>query len=201
MDIHKYEKIVKKELEKIKSDRNISKEDRESLQKYYKELLAKGISFGRIMKYLQTIRKLCYLLGKPFIKVTKEDFVELVGKIERNPNWTDWTKHDFKVILRRYYKWLKGLSEEDPFPPEVRWIKINVRNANNKLPEDILTFEEVQKIAQVAYTKRDKAFIIALFESGARIGEILHLKIKDLEVGQSWEDVKKNCSGEIWNKI
>jgi integrase len=74
----------------------------------------------------------------------------------------------------------------------VRWIKINVRNANNKLPEDILTFEEVQKIAQTAYTKRGKAFVITLFESGARIGEILPLKIKDLEFGQN---VEKKCYG------
>ena len=94
-----------------------------------------------MVKYLQTLRNLSQLLGKPFLKATKEDFVELVSKIERNPEWTDWTKHDFKVILRRYYRWLKGLNDNDPFPEEVRWIKITVKNANNKFPEDILTFE------------------------------------------------------------
>ncbi len=184
MDIHNSKEAVKRELEKIKKDRRIHKEDKVAIRKYYKELLAKGISYGRIAKYLRTLRKLCHLLGKPFIKATKKDFIELVAKIERNQKWKEWTKHDYKVILRRYYRWLKGLSDKDPFPDEVRWISINVRNANNKLPEDILTFEEVKKLAQTAYTKRDKAFIITLFESGARIGEFLPLKIKDLEFGQ-----------------
>jgi site-specific recombinase XerD len=185
MDIHNHRKVVEYELQQIEKD-EIPREEKVNLKKYYKELLAKGISYGRIAKYLRSIRKLSQMLRKPFSKATKEDFIELVAKIEKNPKWTEWTKHDFKVVLRRYYRWLKGLSDKDPFPEEVRWISINVRNANNKLPKDILTFEEVQKIAQVAYNKRDKAFVITLFESGARIGEILPLKIKDLEFNQDF---------------
>jgi site-specific recombinase XerD len=139
MDIHNYEKIVKREVEKIRNDKKICNEDKENILKYYRELLARGISYGRIMKYLQTLRKIHYWLNKPILQATKEDFVELVSKIERNPEFTEWTKHDYKVVLRRYYRWLKGLDDKDPFPEEVRWIKISVRNANNKLPEDILT--------------------------------------------------------------
>lgn len=180
MDIHKYESAMKKELEKIKNDDGIAEEDKNAILRYYRELLAKGISFGRIVKYLHTLRRLCKMLGKPFYQATKEDFIELVSQIERNPKWKEWTKHDFKVVLRRYYRWLKGLNENDPFPEEVRWIKISIKNADKKLPEDILTEEEIKKLAQTAYTTRDKAFILTLFESGARIGEILPLKIKDL---------------------
>lgn len=173
-------------MKKIKNDSNICDEDKENILRYYRELLAKGISYGRIMKYLQTLRIVHHWLNKPMIQAKREDFIDLVSKIERNPNFSEWTKHDYKVILRRYYRWLRGFGDNDPFPEEVRWIKIGVRNANNKLPEDILTLEEVQKIAKAAYTKRDKAFVITLFESGARIGEILPLKIKDLEFEENF---------------
>ncbi len=181
MDIYNFKRRVEKELKNLEKDSLISKEDKEAIKNYCKELSAKGISPGRIMKYLQTLRKLCHLLGKPFIKANKDDFIGLVMKIEKNEEWTDWTKHDFKVILRRYYRWLKGLSDEDPFPEEVRWIKISVRNANNKLPEEILTEKEIKRMSEVAYSTRDKAFVLGLYESGCRIGEFLTLKIKNLE--------------------
>ena len=47
------------------------------------------------------------LLGKPLREASKRDIIELVGKIESNEEWTAWTKQDFKVILRRFFKWLK----------------------------------------------------------------------------------------------
>ena len=61
----------------------------------------------------------------------------------------------------------------------ITWKVKTVRN-NDKLPEEILTEEEVKRIAEAAYFKRDKAFVLALYESGARIGEFLPLKIKHL---------------------
>jgi integrase/ribosomal protein L37E len=185
MDIHNSKKAVEYELRKLEEG-DINEEEKLNLKKYYTELLAKGISYGRIAKYLRTIRKLSKMLGKPFSKATKDDFIQLVAQIERNHSFSQWTKHDYKLILKRYYRWLKGLSDGDPFPEEVRWISTKIRNVNSKLPEDILTFEEVQKIAQAAYTERDKAFVITLFESGARIGEILPLRIKDLEFGENF---------------
>lgn len=59
-------------------------------------------------------------------------------EVER-ASWSDWTKHDFKVILKKFYKWLRG---SEVYPEEVIWIKAPVRN-NNKLPEELLTEEEI----------------------------------------------------------
>lgn len=49
-----------------------------------------------------------------------------------------------------------------------------------KLPEEVLTEEDVKALAGVAYTTRDKAFILSLYESGCRVGEFLPLKLKHL---------------------
>ena len=59
-------------------------------------------------------------MASPFEEATKDDIVELIAKIERR-NYAEWTKHDYKVILRKFYKWLRGT---DDYPPEVRWIKV-----------------------------------------------------------------------------
>jgi integrase len=180
MDIHRLAKRVEAELRRVDEDEKISKGEKKNLKRYTRYLLA-NVSYGRVAKYLQTLRKLCHLLGKPFEDATKDDFVELVTKIEANRGWTDWTKHDFKVVLRRYYRWLRGLGDGEPFPEEVRWIRIAVRNAGGKLPKDVLTEEEVQRLVRAAKNPRDRAFILALYESGCRIGEFLPIKIRDLE--------------------
>jgi integrase len=45
---------------------------------------------------------------------------------------------------------------------------------------DLLTREDIQKLLDACSTKRGRAFISMLYESGARIGEILNVKLVDL---------------------
>lgn len=84
-----------------------------------------------------------------------------------------------KVVLKTFYRFLKG-GEDEQIPREVAWLKPRMKGRKHKLPEDILSEEEVLKIAQAASTPRDKALVLVLYESGCRIGELLSLKIKNL---------------------
>lgn len=156
-------------------------EDKEDIRKFYSWLVAKGLSELRVMKYITHLKTLARMLGKPFKTASKEDLVGLVGQIERRADWVDWTKHDMKTILRRYYKWLYGFEGQKGYPEIVAWINTKIKNSSSKLPKEILTEEDVKKMAEAAYTTRDKAFVLALYESGCRIGEFLPLKIKNLE--------------------
>lgn len=54
---------------------------------------------------------------------------------------------------------------------------IKLKAPKNELP-DILTQEEVEKLIDVSLTPRDKALIAVFYESGARRGELLSLKLK-----------------------
>jgi integrase/recombinase XerD len=51
----------------------------------------------------------------------------------------------------------------------------------SKLPEDVLTKDEVLEIISHAGSLRDKAIFGLLYESGCRAGEILSMKVKNLE--------------------
>ncbi len=48
------------------------------------------------------------------------------------------------------------------------------------LPGDLVSEEEVKMLVDSAVSVRDKAFIITLYESGARIGEVGMVRIKDV---------------------
>jgi integrase/recombinase XerD len=47
-------------------------------------------------------------------------------------------------------------------------------------PSDLLTMEEIEKVIDTAYMPDDKAIIACLYDSGARIGELMSCKIRDL---------------------
>jgi len=156
----------------------IQEENKEDILNFLKYLCAKGVSEGRILKCAYTLRPLAEILNKPFRDATKEDIVEVISKIEISEKYKERTKVDFKKILKQFYKWLKGNDEE--YPPEVKWIKINFKE-KRKLPEEILSEEEIVRLAEATNHPRDKALILTLYESGCRIGELLSLRIKHVQ--------------------
>lgn len=83
------------------------------------------------------------------------------------------------MVLKTFYRWLKG-GEDEQLPKEVSWLKPRIRNRSHKLPEDVLTEDEVLRIAEAATTPRDRALVLVLYESGCRIGELLSLKVKNV---------------------
>lgn len=86
-------------------------------------------------------------LNKDFEKAAKQDIFELIQRLEAE-NLSEWTKHDYKVIIKKFYRWLR---EAEEYPEEVKWLRIPWRKGNNILPEELLTEEEVNKMADVAF--------------------------------------------------
>ena len=90
---------------------------------------------------------------------------------------SDWTKHDYKVTLKKFYKWLNGGEE----PSTVKWIRTTLQKQDRKLPEDMLTEDEVKQMIDATTNKRDKAIIALLWDIGARVGEVGSLRIKHVK--------------------
>jgi len=138
--------------------------------------LAKGVSKGRAVKYIYHLLVLARVAGKPFKSLDREDIERLVSWINAS-DYTEHTKHDYKIILKKFYQWLRGCNEEEhEYPEEVRWIKTRLKR-KRLLPQALLTPEEVKKLVKAAENQRDKAFILTHYESGCRIGETLSLRI------------------------
>jgi len=174
-EIYKYKRTLAKELS------NMEKDDvnGQTILSYYRTRVAEGLSLARLIKYLNTLKMISRRLNKPFTECRKEDIIGLIASLEQD-DLSPWTKRDYKVVLKRFYKWLRDSDS----PPEVSWIKASARVRNNLVKEKLLTPEEVNRLAETATNIRDKALILVLFETGRRIGEILSLKIRDVEYDQ-----------------
>lgn len=179
MDIHNYDRRLELGVAQLAEDKNLTPSNRKSIQEFLKFAQADGLSVPRQVRYLFVLRKLSRLLGKPFRQATKDDMVRIVSIIGKEGTAED-TKRSEKECIKRFYKWLKN-DEEEGYPVEVRWIKSSRKNNHRVLPTGLLTEDEVKKMAEACQNPRDRALILLLYETGTRVGEILSLRVGDIQ--------------------
>jgi len=179
IDVHKTDQHYETGLKKLENSNDINKQ---TIEKFIDYCHATGLAKKRVVKYIYTLLNISKMIGKPFKKATKDDLIRFVGGIEKK-EWSDWTKHDYKIMTKRLYKWLEGNDED--YPAKVKWLKTTMKNGNKKLPEDILTEEEIFKIAKIGKNLKHKAMVLTLYESGARIEEFLTLTNKKVQFDEN----------------
>jgi len=143
--------------------------------KFNNQLAAENLSLGRQTKYIYTLGRIAQMMDTDFRRANKEDIVKVVAKINSNLELREWTKYNYLVIIRRFYKWLR---QSEYYPKEVAWIKPRIKLHKRTMPQDLLTFDDIKLMANATNNLRDRCFILLLYESGARIGEVLGIKVK-----------------------
>ncbi len=179
IDIYDYDRQLKGALARIKTNAKISEANKKTILEFYKRLLADNLSTPRIIYYLNRLSMIATWIKKGFDEATTKDIEDIMRKINKM-DYTEWTKKDYRVTLKKFYKWLKGYNEKGMYPPEVSWIKTHVSIDKQDLPNNLPNEEDVKKMLQAAEHPRDKALIASLYESGCRVGEIASLKIGDI---------------------
>lgn len=173
-----------KGLGKVVSSRELSVKNKELIFRFLNHI-SPEVSESRLTFYTHKLRRLAGWLQKDFDTVTEQDLRSLLTFLSKgNPRlnggkFSQGTVHGYKVTLKRFYRWLEGDDEE--YPRKVRWIKTSGETTRIQEPEQLLTFEEVLKMIRHARNPRDKAMISFLYESGARVSEMLSMKIRHLE--------------------
>lgn len=184
-DIYKYDKKLQKEIELLKIS-TLSEGDKALILEFKKYLEINNFSKPRIIKLLNKLRLISIMFGKNFKDINKNDVENFVltlrEKEKTNSNGkkvvlSPVTKQDYIIILKRFFKWYKG--NDETYPSEVSWIKGSMFGGTpSKLPEDLMTEEEIKQMISSCHNIRDKALIAILADSGQRIGEILSCRLK-----------------------
>lgn len=167
LSIHNYHRRVELDLKRIAG---FEPTKRDKILEYYDFCLARGLSYGRIDRILKTLIQISdWTNGVSFKSVKKQDLIHILGRIEMN-GYSDWTKYTSRVIIKAFFNWLDK---------DVSWMK-NSRSKKRLFPSELLTRKEMIRMVRVADNIRDRAFIFTLYESGARIGEFLGIKVSDV---------------------
>jgi len=178
--IHNYEKRLETALRNVRRS-SISQENKEVIFKFKDECFSNGLSTGRVIKYIYYLIKLSHWLGMDFEKAKKENIKGLVTEIEKC-SYVDFSKMELKTCVRKLYKWLR---DSEDYPPEVKWIRPgNKKLPRMKLPEELLTEDDVVRLINATQNVRNKAFVSMIYETGCRIGEILFIRLKHISFDQ-----------------
>lgn len=110
--------------------------------------------------------------NKPFTEITKSEIEDYF--LHRRQIVSQTTTHNNFIAIRNLYNFLR----RDNNIPENLFENIKTKQPKNRLPVDELIIpEDVKSLVDSANTQRNRALVMLLWDSGARIGEILGLNI------------------------
>jgi integrase/recombinase XerD len=151
---------------------------------YLRDIRRKGVAQTTIKNNVYFMNWLLFRFKKDFDKITEEDRDDIIDQIDfwkayNNKPAKESSKKIHKVAFKRFLS-KYGDKIHNKALKELADFEINYSNTKRKLPEDLLTEEEIRKLIVNADNVRDKALIAILYESGARRGEIVNCKLKDV---------------------
>ncbi|MFH1322373.1 MAG: site-specific integrase [Methanobacteriota archaeon] len=165
------------QLKRMLNDPDILLAQREVLKRYDQEAEKnEGLALKTRLSRAYIIVQLARNIKKPFKSMVRKDIEKHIYGLDLAPASLDL----HKISIRHFFKWL---YETEEYPEAVKWIKLQ-NNKKRKLPEDILTPQEIKNMIDVADNLRDKALVSVLYDSGCRLGEILGIKQKDVTMDQ-----------------
>lgn len=116
MEVALYKLNTEKRLDSLK-DTEISEKNQKLILNFVNYCFSEGIGEHRALKYLSTLKIIAKSISTDFDEATEAEIRAYVGSIERS-NFSDWTKHDYKVALKKF-----GSSPEKPIKQKAFSIK------------------------------------------------------------------------------
>lgn len=172
-----YERVLRRVLEKSKSEKT-----KAAIQEFDRELKLIGRKLTTRRNYLQRINLLLEWWKKPVEDMTRENslgFIEFMK--DRGMTSASVEMHKYAMNVIQTYV----------FGREPEWLRDKKKNKKNRMfnvkrpkitvRKDVLTSDDIRSMVEYAKKLRDKALVLALWESGTRIRcEFLEIRIRDL---------------------
>jgi site-specific recombinase XerD len=171
----------------IRDSDDIHERNKELIREYRRDQTLNGLSNATLARNLSRLKVMSENADIPFDAMDKGDVKDLVAWVH-SQDYTEDTIYTYKNVIRSFWKWLKS-TDGDEAPPEVNWIDMNQPNSNDTLPKDLLSKEDIENQVDAAKNPRDKALIMMLYETGARIGELIDITVGDIEDRENGKQV------------
>ncbi|MFH1372344.1 MAG: site-specific integrase [bacterium] len=188
IDIHKSSVYLEKALAGLVRDTIIHQENRDLILRFIRDCRLGKTVIGRAkkrigpatcLKYLANFKIMCREFTKPFDAITQNDMELFVERLEsdaiqtkKGRPFSDETKAGIKKAIRKFWKWKDG--DNKTYPELVEWIETYA--PVKEIPA--LSRADVQLLIERSSNPRDKALLMVLFDCGARIEELLNVRLK-----------------------
>lgn len=188
IDIHQSSLWLRRSLNRVENDPDMIPENKKLILDFIRDCALGKTVIGRskkkigpatCLKYINAFRILCKVFDKSFHDVTQKDMEKFVQDLEDDrircksgKPYSEETKTGLKKAIRKFWKWKDGNNRT--YPELVEWIDTYV--SVKDVPA--LIRAEVEKMIDHTADSRNRALIMVLFDSGARIEELLNVRLK-----------------------
>ncbi|MFH1376237.1 MAG: tyrosine-type recombinase/integrase [Candidatus Woesearchaeota archaeon] len=182
---------------KFYMNKKLSENNKKILVDFYRDLVLskvpskhrRALSLQTHLSYMKTIRLLGLFTNKDYKEIGMEDVDKYVMYyIDRGS--THGTLNTLRKCVKVFFRWLGKPEIDDGLKIEPMLIK---RNRTS----DLLTSEDIKTLVGACKNLRDKVIIQLLYDSGMRVGELLNLRIKDINFDDYGAEIElKGKTGE-----
>lgn len=138
------------------------------VKRFMRELDMRGLSDRREKKYVILLRKFSHVKLAALTKRNVDKFFLLL----RDSDLSEETKADYWIMFRIFVRWLKPNIDTAEY-------RLNIHK-KVKMPEEILTIDEIRKILLSLLSIRYRSMLSLLYDSGCRPSELLNLHPMDI---------------------
>lgn len=186
-DIHNRKGHIKRTIAKIKESEGISAHNKDVILNFKDFLESQDLSDDRISRYLYTWKMFGEYVDWKIDHDDKSLLIDLVGDINKgnikDRELSEYTKMEYKKALRKMYNgYLDSMREDIDGDSMTDFFSMTVQKTTPD-PDKLPGPETVRELVTHAGNIRNQAFIMTLWSSAGRIGEVLGLKWKDLDFG------------------
>jgi len=172
----------------------LSKNHFEDLKRFDAENQANDLSVITRQNYQEILVPFSkFIKDIDFKEVKKENIQNFLNSL--NGRFSSKTLKHIKIGLRKFFSFIYGFKK-GKYPDVVDWLELKDRVRNKKLEKNILNDDDVAQLLKACTCLRDRALISFLYNSGARIGEVLNVKIEDLKFDSKGRYFSVKLSGK-----
>jgi len=204
IEVHNETKRYERRFRSLREDKNINPENKKVMLSFLKacelgKISRKPCGPARLMKYIYLLTRVNQMFeNKPFKKLTSKDIEKVITnlrkgeykrqlvhlvkigknkkklvKIETDKPLDIETVSDFEMTTKRLVAYI--FEKGDKYQKLAGWIK--PKHTIKEIPA--LSREEVKKLAE-SFNLKYKTVVMVLFDTGARVSELLNIRIGDL---------------------
>ena len=132
---------------RINASDQISQENRQLIFDFCDHRRVQGLSSLRILFYLNRFWNIARYTGRRFDRMDRRDVEALVERVQ-NRGYSPRIIADHLTVIKTFWKWLEG--KDETYPEKVAWIKPRYSNRKARLPEELLTKDDIDKLVDAA---------------------------------------------------
>lgn len=151
------------------------------LKRFTIDMLARGVKESSIKSYLYIIRPFFDYTGLTFTEVTAQNVIDYLAikKVTPNANGKKNSQSYVAGICRGLFIFFQWAYRKHHIEQDIMRDVDRIRSRQKK--KDRITPEEMEACRECAQGDREKALLELMLSTGLRVGEIVALKIEDID--------------------